>query len=149
MAAGAVSLKNLTKRKEVRKLKKELISLNDTTLLILWGVFKIKLLITYVLGSALSKNSQILTRWTVCFLFVRKYSLFVNEMNYLLFMNKKVMNNCWSNSTILVPNCWVFSKKSIHFLKKIFLSQESSMKYKKIVISSHKNGTKLGKCEMN
>ena len=32
MAAGAVSVKNLTKREEVRKLEKELIRLNNTTL---------------------------------------------------------------------------------------------------------------------
>ena len=85
----------------------------------------------------------------LCFLFVREYSLFVNKINCSLFVNKKEMNNCSSNSTILVPNCWIFSKKSTIFLKIYFQSQKSPMKYNKIVNQSHKNGIKLGKYAIN
>ena len=50
----------------------------------------------------------------LCLSFVREYSLFVNKINCSLFTNKKVTNNCSSNSTILVPNCQIISEKSTY-----------------------------------
>ena len=57
-----------------------------------------------------SMNVECLLIWQsdsmwLCVSLVREYSLFVNKINCSLFTNKKVTNNCSSNSTILDPNC--------------------------------------------